>query len=147
MYSDTLPPGGTRLAKEDAVVSVGVRNAGNVETGATTHLIFSPTDGGPAIEFFSDELILSPGSIASPAPVTLSSMIVDGANLSGEYIMSGNVYFNYRSWPSDIVAIGPRIVSFSPYRSTIVAPSDRAVEPGNSASLTFIIQNVGEVRV
>ncbi len=144
VYSDTLPPGGTRLANDDAVVTVGVRNAGNIETGATTQLIFSPTAGGPAIEFFSDELMLEPGSIASPAPVILSSMIVDGATLSGDYIMSGNVLFNSSSAPSDIVAIGPRIVSFSPYRATIVPPSDRAVEPGNSASLTFIIQNVGE---
>lgn len=145
VYSDTLPPGGTRLAKEDAIVSVGVRNAGNIETEATTQLIFSPTSGGPAIEFFSNPTILAPGSIAAPAEVELSSMVIDGANLSGEYIMSGYVHFNSTIAPADVIAIGPRVIFFSQYRTTIVPPSDRAVEPGNSASLTFIIQNVGEM--
>jgi len=144
IYSDTLPPGGTRLPGEPSSVSVGVRNAGNTESEVTTLISLTPSGGGPPTEFFSQPINLSAGSVAEPAQVTLSSVMIDGTNLSGSYMMAGNVYFNSTLAPQAVVSIVPRIVTFSPYRATIVSPSDRAVEPGNSATLTFIVQNIGE---
>ncbi|MDP7043508.1 MAG: hypothetical protein QF807_05775 [Candidatus Thalassarchaeaceae archaeon] len=146
VYSDTLPINGTRLAHENAVVSVGVRNAGNVETNTTALITLTPILGG-GIEYFSSTTqTLSTGSVAEPPAVEILPIVIDGASLSGTYELGGSVYFNSTtSSSSDIIPITPRDVTFSQYRSSIVPPSDRAVEPGGSTTMTFMVQNIGEL--
>ncbi|MDP7328530.1 MAG: hypothetical protein QF612_01650 [Candidatus Thalassarchaeaceae archaeon] len=145
VYSDTLPPGGTRLAQVNTVVSVGVRNAGNLDTEATPVIILTPVGAGDTATFEGDPVTLSAGSVAFPPSVDLASLIINATTLSGDYTLSGDVYFNSTS-PilSDVVSITPRIITFSQYRTTLIAPSDRAVEPGDSTTLTFMVQNIGD---
>ncbi|MEE2811830.1 MAG: hypothetical protein VX627_02235 [Candidatus Thermoplasmatota archaeon] len=145
VYSDTLPANGSRLPVSDTVVSVGVRNIANIEHEATPYILLTPIGGGPSLNFTGAPVTLPAGSIASPAPVELASLIINASSLFGDYTLSGSVFFNSTS-PlfSDVESIVPRTVSFSPYRATLIAPSDRAVEPGSSTSLSFLIQNVGE---
>ena len=145
VYSDTLPPGGTRLAQDNTSVSVGVRNAGNLDTEATPVIILTPTTGGPSTTVVGNPTSLPAGSIAQPPPVELSSLIINATTLAGDYTLSGDVYFNSTTPSfSDVITITPRMISFSPYRTTLVASSDRAVEPGDSTTLSFMVQNVGE---
>ena len=145
VYSDTLPADGARLPVGDAIVSVGVRNTGNIDHEATPYLILTPIGGGTPLNFTGDPVSLPAGSVASPAPVELASLIINASSLFGDYTLSGSVYFNSTSpLSSDVISIVPRTVSFSPYRATLIAPSDRPVEPGTSTSLSFLIQNVGE---
>ena len=144
VYSDTLPANGTRLAQGEEVVAVGVRNAGNVETEATPVITLTPIGSGDPVTFTGDPTNLSAGSIAFPPSVELAPLVINATSLSGDYTLSGDVYFNSSGLPSDVVSITPRIVTFSPYRTTLIAPSDRPVEPGDSTTLTFMIQNIGE---
>ena len=146
VYSDTLPANGSRLPVSDTVVSVGVRNIGNTELEATPGILLSPIGGSTGTHvFYGAPVTLPAGSIASPAPVELAPIIINASSLFGDYTLHGSVFFNSTS-PlfSDVESIVPRTVSFSPYRATLIAPSDRAVEPGSSTSLSFLIQNVGE---
>ena len=145
VYSDTLPAHNTRLAQTNTVVSIGVRNAGNSDHSATPEITLTPLDGGAPVTISGDPVTLDSGSIAYPPPVELASLIINATSLAGDYTLSGQVYFNSTvSGTSDVVQIISRTVSFSEYRTTLIAPSDRAVEPGASSTLTFLIQNIGE---
>ena len=144
-YSDTLPVEGARLAQENEVVSVGVRNAGNLDTEATPVITLTPIFGGTPVTFTGMPTTLLAGSIAFPPAVELSSLVINATGLWGDYTLSGEVYFNSTTPPlSDTVPITSRTITFSPYRTTLIAPSDRAVEPGSSTTLSFMIQNTGE---
>ena len=145
VYSDTLPADTTRLAQTNTVVSIGVRNAGNSAQSATPEITLTPLGGGTPVTILGDPVSLDSGSVAYPPPVELASLIINATSLAGDYALSGQVYFNSTiSGTSDVVQIIQRDVSFSPYRTTLIAPSDRAVEPGASSTLTFLIQNIGE---
>jgi hypothetical protein len=144
-YSDTLPADGARLAQENEVVSVGVRNAGNIDTEATPVITLTPIIGGTPVTFTGMPTSLLAGSIAFPPSVKLAPLVINATGLSGDYTLSGDVYFNSTTpLLSDTVSITPRTVTFSPYRTTLIAPSDRAVEPGSSTTLSFMVQNIGE---
>ena len=143
VYSDTLPAAGTRLPHQNAIAYLGVRNAGNVDTSATANISLTPHSGGNIVYVTSSTKILLADSIYSPPPVEIISVLIDGVNLTGDYDLGGIVYFNSSSSYSE--SITPRVVSFSQYRSSIVPPSDRAVEPGQSTTLTFMVQNIGEL--
>ncbi|MEE2747330.1 MAG: hypothetical protein VX473_02550 [Candidatus Thermoplasmatota archaeon] len=145
VYSDTLPSDGSRLAQINTVVSVGVRNAGNLDTEATPVIHLTPIGGGTPTTFVGTPTPLSAGSVAYPPSVELSSFIINATTLAGDYTLSGDVYFNSTSPVfSDMISITTRTISFSPYRSTLIASSDRAVEPGDSTTLTFMVQNIGD---
>ena len=145
VYSDTLPADGSRLALENEVVSVGVRNAGNIDTEATPIITLTPVLGGTPVTFTGTATSLPAGSVAFPPTVELASLIITATGLSGDYILSGEVYFNSTTpLLSDTVSITSRTVTFSPYRTILLAPSDRAVEPGASTTLSFMVQNIGE---
>ena len=145
VYSDTLPSDGARLSLGEEVVSVGVRNTGNLDTEATPIIVLTPLGGGTPVSFTGSAIPLPAGSIASPPPVELASLVINASSLSGDYTLSGDVFFNSTTPPlSDIVSITPRTITFSPYRTILLAPSDRAVEPGGSTTLTFMVQNVGD---
>ena len=145
VYSDTLPADGSRLAQENEIVSVGVRNAGNVDTEATPVITLTPVLSGSPVTFTGTPLALPAGSIAFPPSVELASLVINATGLAGDYILSGEVYFNSTTpLLSDVVSITPRGVTFSPYRTILIAPSDRAVEPGASTTLSFMVQNIGE---
>ncbi len=144
IYSDTLPADGTRLPQGDEVVAVGVRNAGNVDTEATPVITLTPLLGGTPVTFTGSPLNLSAGSVAFPPVVELASLVINATTLSGDYTLSGDVYFNASGLPSDVVSIPSRTVTFSQYRTILLAPSDRPVEPGDSTTLSFMVQNIGE---
>jgi len=144
-YSDTLPGAGTRLAQTNTVVSIGVRNAGNIDHHATPEITLTPLLGGPSVTFTGNPVLLEAGSVAYPPSVELASLIINATSLAGDYDLTGQLYFNSTQPPlSNTVSIVSRTVSFSPYRTTLIAPSDRAVEPGDSSTLTFMVQNIGE---
>ena len=144
-YSDTLPSAGTRLAQTNTVVSIGVRNAGNIDHHATPEITLTPLAGGPSVTFTGDPIHLDAGSVAYPPSVELASLIIDATSLAGDYDLTGQVYFN-STQPilSDVVSIISRTVSFSQFRTTLIPPSHRAVEPGSSSTLTFMVQNIGD---
>ena len=145
VYSDTLPADGARIGQASEVVSVSVRNAGNLDTEATPSLTLTPVAGGTSQTFTGTPVLLPAGSVAFPPQVELASLVINATGLSGDYILSGEVYFNSTA-PilSDTVSITSRTLTFSPYRTILFAPSDRAVEPGASTTLSFMVQNIGE---
>ncbi len=145
VYSDTLPIANTRLAHEDAIVSVGVRNAGNVETNTTAIISLTPIAGGPIVYFNSSIQTLSAGSVETPSPVELIYIVINGISLAGDYTLGGEVFFNSTiPFDSLSIPIDNRVVTFSQYRASIIPPSDRAVEPGDSTLLTYLVQNIGD---
>ena len=116
-------------------LEIGSINLGNTETTVDFAVNLSDCNGP---EFTYSSLNLSENIISQPSQyqyiqVPINSTLVD----SGPCDIT--IYWSFES----IVRSLQINTVFSDYRAAILAPSDRAVEPGNSAVLTFIVQNLG----
>ena len=110
-------------------------NLGNMETSVDFEVNLSDCNGP---EFTYSSLNLSSNSISQPSQYEFIQIEVNSTSVdSGSCDIT--VYWSYEGIESNLEISAV----FSDYRAAILAPSDRAVEPGNSAVLTFIVQNLG----
>ena len=61
----------------------------------------------------------------------------------GSWTMATKVHFNGTSWTNTIVS-SVETVTFSDFIIDLSAPGDRAIEPGDTTTLTWIVTNLGD---
>jgi len=146
LVSDDLPVDGTRLARTSHTFDVMVRNVGTAEVEATAAIRLTSQVDGSVSTIPAPAVTLPAGSQAAPAQTQTIGVVVDASSLFGAYTMEAIVGFT-SSAPvgTDADAGAARTVTFSPYRGQVQPPADRAVEPGDSTLLTFIVHNIGEM--
>ena len=96
-----------------------------------------------AMSYWSNTLILEPGNLLNPSIGGILSTSVDASSLLGSWTMVTRVVFNGTdSWSSTVVR-NVETVTFSDFIIDVSAPGDRAIEPGATTSLTWIVSNLG----
>ena len=140
------PTGGftdVRLDHSVHTFEATVRNDGVMDLSAVYELNFT-SNSNPAnqVSFWSNTLILSPGSLLYPASGATLSASFDASSMMGSWTLAAKVIFNGTSWTNMVVA-SVETVTFSDYIIDLSEPSDRAIEPGATTTLTFIVSNIG----
>ena len=140
------PTGGftdVRLDHSVHTFEATVRNDGVMDISAVYELNFT-SNSNPAnqVSFWSNTLILNPGSLLYPASGATLSASFDATSMTGSWTLAAKVIFNGTSWTNTVVS-SVETVTFSDYIIDLSEPGDRAIEPGATTTLTFIISNIG----
>ncbi|HII78100.1 MAG TPA: hypothetical protein HA267_03640, partial [Candidatus Poseidonia sp.] len=126
--------------------SASVRNDGVKNQSAQFWLNFTEV-GNPSNTFSEASNIVpvvQPGALcggcgATPYPV---DMQFDATSRTGQWDVVGEMHVSGLNWVSSIEFLNQRVV-FSNYDFEITAAHDRSVEPGQTAQLTFAVENTG----
>ena len=125
--------------------TVKVRNDGVKNQSAQFYLNFTEA-GNPSntlSEVSSIVPVVRPGSLyAGGASLYDVSMQFDATALTGQWDVVGEMHFNGLNWANSIEFLNQRVV-FSNYDFELTAAHDRSVEPGQTAQLTYAIENTG----
>ena len=138
-------PGFTDLRLDHSTHSYDatVRNDGVMDISAVYELNFtSDADPSNQISFWSNTLTLEPGSLLYPSSGATLSLSFDASTMLGSWTMASKVHFNGTMWSNMIVA-DVITVTFSDYIVELSTPGDRAIEPGATTTLTWIVSNIG----
>lgn len=129
--------------------SVGVRNDGVKAFSAQFTLAFTNVNT-PSDTFTATSETLTavqPGNLyngsANPQTIDFGTTPFDSSSRSGTYTVVGTLTASGPGW-SDTVEFLSQTVLFSAYDFELVAPHTLSVEPGQTASLTYLIRNVGQ---
>ena len=136
-------------SQEEQDFSVGVRNDGVKPFSAQFTLAFTNT-ANPADTFTETSETLTavqPGNLyngsATPQTVDFGATPFDSTSRSGTYTVVGTLTATGPGW-TDTVEFLSQTVRFSAYDFDIVAPHTLSVEPGQTATLTYLLRNVGQ---
>ena len=148
VLGDNVPgptPGFTDLRLNHSIHSyeATVKNDGVMPISAVYELNFTDTNN-PAnqMSYWSNTLTLQPGSILYPSNGATLSASFDATSLMGSWTLATKVYFNGTAWTNTVVR-SVITVTFSDFIIDVSTPGDRAIEPGATTSLTWIIANIG----
>ena len=139
-------PGFTDLRLDHAVHSytATVRNDGVMDISAVYELNFTDNSNpSNQVSYWSNTAILEPGSLLYPSSGSSLSVSFDATSMLGSWTMASKVYFNGTMWTNMIVA-DVIVVTFSDYIVDLSTPGDRAIEPGATTTLTWIVSNIGD---
>ena len=125
--------------------SASVRNDGVKNQSAQFWLNF--TEAGNPGNTFSEVSnivpVVRPGSLyAGGASLYPVEMEFDATSRTGQWDVVGEMHVSGLNWVSSIEFLNQRVV-FSNYDFEITAAHDRSVEPGQTAQLTFAVENTG----
>ena len=125
--------------------SASVRNDGVKNQSAQFWLNF--TEAGNPGNTFSEVSnivpVVRPGSLyAGGASLYPVEMEFDATSRTGQWDVVGEMHVSGLNWASSIEFLNQRVV-FSNYDFEITAAHDRSVEPGQTAQLTFAVENTG----
>ena len=129
--------------------SVGVRNDGVKPFSAQFTLAFTNTNNPSDTFTETSETVtaVQPGNLyngsATPQTVDFGSTPFDSTSRSGTYNVVGTLTASGPGW-TDSVEFLSQTVRFSAYDFEIVAPHTLSVEPGQTATLTYLLRNVGQ---
>ena len=125
--------------------SASVRNDGVKNQSAQFWLNFTEV-GNPGNTFSEVSNIVPvvrPGSLyAGIATLYPVEMDFDATSRTGQWDVVGEMHVSGLNWASSIEFLNQRVV-FSNYDFEITAAHDRSVEPGQTAQLTFAVENTG----
>ena len=125
--------------------NVSVRNDGVKNQSAQFYLNFTEV-GNPSntmSELSSIVPVVRPGSLyAGGASLYPVAMQFDATSLTGQWDVVGEMHVSGLNWASSIEFLNQRVV-FSNYDFELTAAHDRSVEPGQTAQLTYAIENTG----
>ena len=62
--------------------------------------------------------------------------------MMGSWTLAAKVIFNGTAWTNTLIT-SVETVTFSDYIIDLSTPGDRAIEPGATTTLTFIVSNIG----
>ena len=120
-----------------------VKNDGVMAISAVYELNFTDVNNvANKMSFWSNTLTLQPGNILFPSNGATLSASFDATSMMGSWTMATKVYFNGTAWTNSVVS-SVETVTFSDFIVDVSAPGDRAIEPGATTSLTWIISNIG----
>ncbi|HIF45860.1 MAG TPA: hypothetical protein EYQ73_03575 [Candidatus Poseidoniales archaeon] len=120
-----------------------VRNDGVLPISGVFELNF--TDAGDPtnmMSFWSNTEILQPGNLLNTAAGSSLLVSFDATLLIGSWTLATKVHFNGSSWSNTIVS-SVETVTFSDYIIDLSPPGDRAIEPGTTTTLTWVLNNLG----
>ncbi len=125
--------------------SASVRNEGVKNQSAQFWLNFTEV-GNPSNTFSETSNIVPvvrPGSLHGGAAIPVAvEMEFDATSRTGQWNVVGEMHVSGLNWVSSIEFLNQRVV-FSNYDFEITAAHDRSVEPGQTAQLTFAVENTG----
>ena len=125
--------------------NVSVRNDGVKNQSAQFFLNFTEV-GNPSNTFsrLSNIVpVVRPGSLHTVGPSLYPVfMQFDATSLTGQWDVVGEMHVSGMNWEKSIQFLNQRVV-FSNYDFDIIAAHDRSVEPGQTAVLTYAIENTG----
>ena len=142
--ADSLPDNGDTMARAQWVGGITVVNAGNQPVNVTAQLALTSTSSGDQMQIQSTTAEVPAGSLANPPEPQNLSLSFDGTNLEGTYTLSGSLLVTGPSGTPSTVTIDSRTVSFIALRATLIAASNRNIDPGGETILNFILQNSGD---
>lgn len=120
-----------------------VRNDGVMDISAVFELNFtSNSNPSNQVSFWSNTLILQPGSLLYPSSGAALSASFDANTMMGSWTLAAKVIFNGTFWTNTLIS-SVETVTFSDYIIDLSTPGDRAIEPGATTTLTFIVSNIG----
>ena len=124
--------------------TVDMINTGVKSQNAKIFLNF--TEVGDPSNTFSEESLpqpaIAPGSLHSPYTPQAITMEFDATARSGQWDVTGEVHVTGTAWSTSISFLSTRVV-FSNYDFTLTAAHDRSVQAGQTAALTFVVENTG----
>ena len=126
--------------------SASVRNDGVKNQSAQFWLNF--TEVGNPGNMFSEVSnivpVVRPGALCGGCGAALYpvEMEFDATSRTGQWDVVGEMHVSGLNWVSSIEFLNQRVV-FSNYDFEITAAHDRSVEPGQTAQLTFAVENTG----
>ena len=125
--------------------TASVRNDGVKNQSAQYWLNFTEV-GNPSNIFseVSDVVpVIRPGSLHGGAAIPVAvEMEFDATSRTGQWDVVGEMHVSGLNWVSSIEFLNQRVV-FSNYDFEITTAHDRSVEPGQTAQLTFAVENTG----
>ena len=148
VLGDTVPgpTGGftdVRLNHTIHTFDATVRNDGVMDVSAVFELNFTDNNNvANQVSFWSNTLILEPGSLLYPSVGGGLSASFDATSMLGSWTLAAKVHFNGTMWTNTIVR-AVETVTFSDYIIDVSTPGDRAIEPGATTTMTWLISNLG----
>jgi len=142
--ADSLPDNGDTLARAQWVGGITVVNTGNQPVNVTAQLTLTSTSTAAQTQVISTTATAPSGSLANPPDPQNISLSFDGTSLEGTYTLAGSLLITGPSGTPSTVTIESRTVSFIALRATLIAASNRNIDPGGVTTLNFILQNSGD---
>jgi uncharacterized membrane protein len=148
VLTDTVPgpTGGfsdVRLNHTTHTFDATVRNDGVMPVSAVFELNFTDAlDPNNQMSFWGNTETLQPGNLLYQAGGVELSTSFDASLLLGSWTLATKVHFNGTLW-NNVIVSSVEIVTFSDYIIDVSPPGDRAIEPGATTVLTWIITNLG----
>lgn len=148
VLGDTVPgpTGGFTDVRLDHTIhtfDATVRNDGVMDVSAVFELNFTDNNNvANQVSFWSNTLILEPGSLLYPSVGGGLTVSFDATSMLGSWTLAAKVYFNGTMWTNTIVR-AVETVTFSDYIIDVSTPGDRAIEPGATTTMTWLISNLG----
>lgn len=148
VLTDTVPgpTGGfsdVRLNHSTHTFNATVRNDGVMPVSAVFELNFTDAlDPINQMSFWGNTETLQPGNLLYQAGGVELSTSFDASLLLGTWTLATKVHFNGTLW-NNVIVSSVEIVTFSDYIIDVSPPGDRAIEPGATTVLTWIITNLG----
>jgi len=149
VLADTVPEptGGltdVRLDHSIHTFDAIVRNTGVTDISAVFELNFTDVgDPTNAMSYWSNTLILEPGNLLTPSIGGTLSTTFDASSLLGSWTMVTRVVFNGSDLWTNTEVRNVETVTFSDFIIDLSTPGDRAIEPGATTALTWIVSNLG----
>ncbi len=124
-----------------------VINEGTTSLSAKLKITFTDiNDGTNIISEESGEINLLPGNLFIPAVARNLSLVFDASNnanlLTNSWNMVGEVIFQGPGGPQTVTT-SAGVVTFSDHVATLVAPSPRVAEEGDTIIVTWMLNNYG----
>ena len=120
-----------------------VRNDGVMMVSSIFELNFTDSlDPNNQMSFWGNTENLQPGNLLYQAGGIEISTSFDAAMILGTWTLATKVHFNGTLW-NNIIVSSVETVTFSDYIIDVSPPGDRAIEPGATTVLTWIITNLG----
>jgi len=143
--ADTLPDNDDVLAKGLWSGTISMVNSGTLSVDVNAQLLLTPVLGGATTSISSTTIQPPVGSLSNPATLTNIDISFDGTPLEGEYIISGYIEITGAASGTTTIPISDISVSFDYSNAVLSTPIDRNIDPGESTTLSFLLQNAGSL--
>ena len=137
------------LSKSNHLLNVTATNSGVISLNAQLSIVLTQNGTPGTLTYVSTQPLLEPGSYPLSSTTLPDQAILtaalDASSLTGVYEFVATVTFTGLQSETITVSEPDTWVKFSDYNADVIEPSTLIVEPGESAVLTFLVENTGEL--